>query len=94
MNMGAFRITNLGEPTASTDAATLFTVTNITDQKMNTSERTDYIRTNGGATITANIPFNDKRITGLANPVGDQDAATRSWTLGQIATSTGTPTNI
>jgi len=71
MPMGDFKITGLGEPTTSTDAATLFTVTNITDQKMDISERTDYIRTNGGATVTANIPFNDKRITGLANPVGD-----------------------
>jgi hypothetical protein len=35
------------------------------------------ITRDGQSLITQNIPFNNKRITGLADPVNDQDAATK-----------------
>ena len=36
------------------------------------------ITKDGQTTITQNIPFNSKRITGLADPVNPQDAATKA----------------
>ena len=39
---------------------------------------TNCITRDGQTTITQNIPFNSKRITGLADPVNDQDAATKA----------------
>jgi hypothetical protein len=33
----------------------------------------------GQTTITQNIPFNNKRVTGLADPVNPQDAATKAY---------------
>lgn len=36
------------------------------------------IAKDGQTTITQNIPFNSKRITGLANPINPQDAATKA----------------
>jgi hypothetical protein len=36
------------------------------------------IARDGQSTITNNIPFNNKRITGLADPVNPQDAATKA----------------
>ena len=37
---------------------------------------TNCITKDGQSIITQNIPFNSKRITGLADPVNPQDAAT------------------
>jgi hypothetical protein len=52
------------------------------------------IARDGQSLITQNIPFNAKRITGLADPVNDQDAVTKHHLAGPINTgpivSTGT----
>lgn len=37
------------------------------------------ITKDGQTLITQNIPFNNKRITGLADPINPQDAATKLW---------------
>src|SRR6478735_4516887 len=41
---------------------------------------TNCITKDGQTTITQNIPFNSKRATGLADPINDQDAATKKYT--------------
>ena len=45
------------------------------------------ITVNGQSTITANIPFNGFRITGLANPVNPQDAVTLATLSGYLLPS-------
>jgi hypothetical protein len=65
---------------------------------------TNCITKDGQTTITQNIPFNSKRITGLADPINAQDAATKAyadtkftgpgtltgdWTVGGTLTVTG-----
>ena len=49
--MGNYRITGLGEPIGDSDAATRFMVVTGLGTKMDTSERTNYIRTNGTSTV-------------------------------------------
>lgn len=34
---------------------------------------------------TADVPFNNRKITGLADPTGAQDAATMGWVQGQVS---------
>src|SRR6185436_17939472 len=48
---------------------------------------TNCITKDGQTVVTQNIPFNNKRITGLADPVNPQDAATKasSETLNNLA---------
>ena len=41
---------------------------------------TNCITKDGQTVVTQNIPFNSKRITGLADPVNDQDASTKKYT--------------
>lgn len=56
----------------------------------------------GQTTITANIPFAGKKITGLGDPTGSQDAATKNYvdgsvgwaTLGGLTTSRASATTI
>ena len=48
------------------------------------------ITKDGQQTITADIPFNSHKITGLADPVGVQDAATRNFVLNPSAAVMGT----
>ena len=40
---------------------------------------TNCITKDGQTIVTQNIPFNSKRITGLADPVNDQDVATKAY---------------
>jgi hypothetical protein len=42
------------------------------------------IARDGQSTISQNIPFNNKRITGLADPVNPQDAATKASSVAKI----------
>ena len=46
---------------------------------------TNCITKDGQTLITQNIPFNNKRITGLADPINPQDAATKASTTAAIA---------
>ena len=46
---------------------------------------TNCITKDGQTIVTQNIPFNSKRITGLADPVNPQDAATKAATDAAIA---------
>ena len=48
---------------------------------------TNCITKDGQTVITQNIPFNNKRITGLADPVNPQDAATKASVGTQISGS-------
>lgn len=50
------------------------------------------ITKDGQTTITQNIPFNSKRITGLADPVNPQDAATQAFANLKLAKSGDTMT--
>ena len=52
---------------------------------------TNCITKDGQTVVTQNIPFNSKRITGLADPVNPQDAATMAFTNTRVA-SPGTLT--
>jgi hypothetical protein len=61
---------------------------------MDTSERTNYIRTNGLSTILQDIPFNNKKITGLGSCTSDNDAANKAYVDNLVATSSSTPTQI
>ena len=54
---------------------------------MDTSERSNYIRTNGLSTILQNIPFNNKKITGLATPTDNADATTKAYVDSAISAS-------
>jgi hypothetical protein len=53
---------------------------------MDTSERTNYIRTNGTSTILQDIPMNSKKITGLADPVNLKDAANKDYVDYKVST--------
>ena len=47
------------------------------------------ITKDGQTLITQNIPFNNKRITGLADPINPQDAATKLWSTTYTDTKAG-----
>ena len=49
---------------------------------------TNCITKDGQTLITQNIPFNSKRITGLADPVNAQDASTKAYDDSQILAAT------
>jgi hypothetical protein len=66
--MNQYRITDMGEPINPSDGATKFMVDTGLSFKMDTSERTNYIRTNGTSTVLQDIPMNGKKITGLGIP--------------------------
>jgi microcystin-dependent protein len=49
---------------------------------------TNCITKDGQTVVTQNIPFNSKRLTGLADPVNAQDASTKAYTDSNILTAT------
>ena len=51
---------------------------------------TNCITKDGQTLITENIPFNSKRITGLADPINAQDATTKAYTDNKLTTSEST----
>jgi hypothetical protein len=51
---------------------------------------TNCIAKDGQTTITQNIPFNSKRITGLADPVNAQDASTKAYADTKMPLAGGT----
>ena len=50
------------------------------------------ITKDGQTVITQNIPFNSKRITGLADPINPQDASTKAYTDTKMPLTGGTVT--
>jgi len=49
------------------------------------------ITKDGQTVITQNIPFNSKRITGLADPINPQDASTKAYADTKLAAAGGVP---
>ncbi len=60
--------------TASTNATNAVNTANAASAAVG-----DKIAKDGSTTITANIPFNSKKITGLADPTSAQDGATKAY---------------
>jgi hypothetical protein len=54
---------------------------------------TNCITKDGQTLITQNIPFNSKRITGLADPVNPQDAGTKAYADTKVSNIGGVMTN-
>jgi hypothetical protein len=50
---------------------------------------TNCIAKDGQSVVTQNIPFNSKRITGLADPVNPQDAATKAYADTKLSSGAG-----
>ena len=50
-----------------------------------TQDQASFIKTNGTSTITAAIPMNNQKITGLAAPTADQDAANKGYVDAVVA---------
>jgi len=50
------------------------------------------ITRDGQTVVTQNIPFNNKRITGLADPLNAQDASTKAYADTKLAAAGGTAT--
>ena len=43
-----------------------------------------FLALDGTSTVTADIPMNSHKLTGLATPTADADAATRAWVISQV----------
>jgi len=55
---------------------------------------TNCIARDGQSQITQNIPFNSKRITGLADPINAQDAVTKTYADTKLAAGGGSMTGL
>ena len=51
---------------------------------------TNCITKDGQTIVTQNIPMNSKRVTGLADPINPQDAATKAYTDTKMPLTGGT----
>src|SRR4029079_14275457 len=49
------------------------------------------ITKDGQTVVTQNIPMNNKRITGLADPINPQDASTKAYSDTKLAAAGGVP---
>lgn len=77
LNMGGFKITNLGAPTSGTDATTKTYVDTQDALKVNKA----------GDTMSGNLAMGGNKVTGLGSPSGSADAATKSYVDGYINTT-------
>lgn len=73
LSMGGYKLTNLGTPTVSSDAATLGYVSSAISA-LNLA--TTYLKLDGTNSPNANISMDSHKITGLTDPTDSQDAAT------------------
>lgn len=76
--MGTSKITGLGDPTASQDAATKIYVDTADNLKLNLS----------GGTMSGAIAMGTNKITGLGDPTLAQDAATKAYTDSILGSAT------
>ena len=76
--MGTSKITGLGDPTASQDAATKAYVDTADNLKLNLS----------GGTMSGAIAMGTNKITGLGDPTLAQDAATKAYTDSILGSAT------
>lgn len=76
--MGTSKITGLGDPTASQDAATKTYVDTADNLKLNLS----------GGTMSGAIAMGTNKITGLGDPTLAQDAATKAYTDSILGSAT------
>lgn len=72
LNMGGFKITNLGAPTLGTDATTKTYVDTQDALKVNKA----------GDTMSGNLAMGGNKVTGLGTPTVSTDAATRGYVDG------------
>lgn len=86
--MGAFKITGLADGIAATDAATVSQV-NAASASL-ASLANSFIKRDGTNSPSADIPWNNKKITGLATPTVSTDAATKAYVDGISASAAPT----
>ena len=81
IDWGGNKITNLATPVDAFDAANKGYVDQAIQDNQYAPPNYDltYIRRDGGNSPTADIDWGNHRITNLADPVNDQDAATKLW---------------
>ena len=77
LNMGNKKITGLFAPTSSTDGATKKYV----DDKVSASspDLSDYLEKDGTVVMTGSLKMGNNKITGLATPTANTDAATKKY---------------
>ena len=77
LNMGNKKITGLFAPTSSTDGATK---KYVDDSVSNASpDLSDYLEKDGTVTMTGSLKMGNNKITGLATPTTNTDAATKKY---------------
>ncbi len=90
INWGGYRITNLGTPTVSADAATKGYVDSY---GFSSALFDSYLALSGTNSPTANISWDGYRLTNLGAPTTSTDAATRLYVDGYLSKSgTNSPT--
>lgn len=86
--LGGFRITGLADGIAGTDAATV-TQVNTASASL-ASLANSFIKRDGTNSPSADVPWNNKKITGLATPTVSTDAATKAYVDGISASAAPT----
>jgi hypothetical protein len=81
--MGGNKITGLGTPTSSTDAATMGYADGVV---------AGYLKADGSVAMTGALNMNTHAITGVVNPTNPQDAATKNYVDTAITSSAGANT--
>ena len=84
LSMGGNKITNLGTPSNTTDAATKQYVDNAVSGVTPTES---YLPLSGG-TMTGTLNMGSNRITSLSNPVNSNDAANKTYVDTQVSSIT------
>ena len=81
--MGTNKITGLGTPSSSTDAATKGYVDSASSSGLPTS----------GGTMSGNIAMGGYKVTGLGTPTSDNDAASKTYVDGILGSATAAATS-